>query len=404
VFGVVGSPATLDPYSPIASDLTRELAAPVYPSLYRFDPMGRPHEYLARSMAPIHGGVRVTLRAARWSDGRPVTAADVVRTVRRATPPSGFSRVTSARAAGPRVVELHGTVSDWPQALATAAYVLPGGKPQRVSAGPLTIRSFTPGLQLVFTRNGQWWGRSYLAAVKVVFVQSLEVLLALLQNGRLDVAAPPSSVNIRDRLRARGLNHSGALGWESIQLRFYGPELSARQRRALAASIRRRMLMTGLIREEGRTANTLHPGPGPRGADGPWSRWPTSTTRIARRIELSVPVGDELLELMQRVLQREMAHVAPDLELVAIDPETFYGRWRLDNPTQVALRRGAGAPGVRGDRDAYLRAAAFPLFQVETLLAWRDSVHGLRANPTFQGPLWNVEAWFRRHSPSRRSP
>jgi ABC-type transport system substrate-binding protein len=392
-FGVVGSPATLDPYSPVASDLTDELAVPVYPSLFRFDPHGHPHPYLAAAIKAIPGGVRVKLRIARWSDGHPVTAADVVRTWRRARSPSGLRRVTSARVAGTRSVEFRGRIRDWKQALATAAYILPRGRPARVSAGPFRVQSYTPGLQIVFVRNPEWWHRPRLRTVKVQFVQSLETLLLLLKAGHLDAAAPPSSVNLDEQLAALGIHHSDALGWESIQLRFSHGGLTRPERLSFGAAVDRRALASGFIRNEGRPATTLYPAPGANGERGPWSGPGGAISPISRRVTLSAPNGDELLELVQRALQIQMARAVPDLELVGIEPQTFYGPWRLHNPTQVALIRREGAPGLGGDGAAYRDRSALPLFQVATVVAWSDGLDGLRANPTFDGPLWNMAKW-----------
>jgi ABC-type oligopeptide transport system substrate-binding subunit len=392
-FGVVGSPATLDPYSPVASELTYELAVPVYPSLYRFDPHGHPHAYLARAIESTRGGVRVRLRRARWSDGHPVSAADVVSTWRRARLNSGFSRVTSARALGPREVELHGHVRDWKQALATLSYVLPGGRPMRLSAGPFRVKSYTPGLRMVFERNRRWWGHPALATLEVEFVQSLQVLLLLLGEGKLDAAAPPSSVNLDTRLDALGVHHSDSMGWESVQLRFPGHGLTLAERRSLGAAVDRAQLARGFIRDEGRISTTLTPGPGTEGTRGPWSQQVRAGPPVHRPVTLSAPSGDELLELVQRALQVEMKTTAPDLELVGIDPQTFYGPWRVHNPTQVALSRTSGAPGFGRDTGAYRQARAVPLFEVATVVAWRDGIRGIKADPTFDGPFWNLARW-----------
>jgi hypothetical protein len=108
---------------------------------------------------------------------------------------------------------------------------------------------------------------------------------------------------------------------------------------------------------------------------------------------LSVPSGDELLELTQRVLQSQLSTAAGHVELVGIDPRTFYGAWQRHDPTDVALTRVPGAPGLRGGRAAYDNVTTLPLFQTETILAWRDGLVGLRADPTFDGPLWNAETW-----------
>jgi ABC-type transport system substrate-binding protein len=399
--GVFGSPATLDPYSPAASDLTYALAAPVYPSLFRFDPLGHPHPYLAKSIAEIPGGIRVTLRPARWSNGRPVSAADVVATVARARPPSGFSRIAKARAVGTRVVELRGKIQDWRSALATLANVLPLGKARRLSAGPFQIQAFVPGLQLAFRRNPMWWGRPLLDGVRVEFMPSLKVMLLLLGAGKIDAAAPPSSVNLDDRLDALGVHHSATLGWESVQLRFSARDLSRADRRTLAAAVDRERLRTGFIRGAGRISDTLSPAPGPDGVTGPWSGPIRGGPRVTGPVALAVPKGDELLELLQRVLQKEMTKVASDVEIEAIEAQSFYGR--LGNRAGVSLRRISGAPGPASDARVHTTMTALPLFEVDTVLAWRGSLRGLHADPTFDGPLWNVERWSRRStsSPSR---
>ena len=99
-FGVLGEPRTFDPYNRLASDLTYALARPVYPSLYMLLPDGTPEPYLAEDMEAIPGGVRVSIRAAQWSDGSAITSGDVVASARRASLPSGFALADSVRAAG----------------------------------------------------------------------------------------------------------------------------------------------------------------------------------------------------------------------------------------------------------------------------------------------------------------
>ncbi|MBA3349908.1 MAG: hypothetical protein H0T12_05065, partial [Actinobacteria bacterium] len=209
VFGVLGNPATLDPYSPLATDLTYTLVRPLFPSLFRFGPEGRAVAMLARSTAETGSGVRITLRRARWSNGNAITARDVVATVRRAESPSGLAAVSSARALGSRRVELRGASKNWRRTLATAAPILPGGggvRPGGVSGGPFRLSSFTPGLEAVYRPNPRWWGPEPDSdRITVQFVADLEIMLALLRSGRLDGAAPPSSVNLGQRLDAMGI-------------------------------------------------------------------------------------------------------------------------------------------------------------------------------------------------------
>ncbi|MBA2274889.1 MAG: hypothetical protein H0W21_13465, partial [Actinobacteria bacterium] len=282
VFGVLGDPVTLDPYSPLATDLTYTLVRPLFPSLFRFDPDGRPRAMLSRSATETDSGVEITLRRARWSNGRPITARDIVASVRRADPPSGLAAVSSARAVGGRRVELRGASMHWRQTLATAAPILPGGggggggvRPGRVYGGPFQLSSFTPGLEAVYRPNPRWWGAEPRSdRIRVQFVQDLEIMLALLRSGRLDGAAPPSSVNLGQRLDSMGIEHSAALGWESLWFDLQGAQLNDSGRAGVARAIDRLALERGFVRTHGRLATTLHPGPGPTAAEGAWHRPP----------------------------------------------------------------------------------------------------------------------------------
>ncbi|MGH2820720.1 MAG: ABC transporter substrate-binding protein, partial [Actinomycetota bacterium] len=277
VVGVIGEPATLDPYSAVASDLTFALVRPLYPSLYSFMPDGTTRPYLASSVSIVEAGARVELGSARWSNGRAIDARDVVASVRRARPPSGFARVSSARVLGPRSVLLRGDEPDWEQTLATAAFVLPKGHASTtVAGGPFVIAARRPGLEIVYEPNPRWRGRpAYLDRITVQFLAGTEILLGLLGDDRLDAAVPLSTVNLDERLDAYGVVHADALGWESIHLDLDGAVLDERARRRLVAAIDREVIEAGFVRADGRVATTLHPQPGPNGAAGPFAARPS---------------------------------------------------------------------------------------------------------------------------------
>ena len=119
--GVVGEPATLDPYGRDASDLTYALVRPVFPMPFRLLPNGNVEADLAARLDDVPGGARLELRKAKWSNGRPITARDVVASIERATVPSGFADVDSATARSRRVVMLRGDVDRWPETLASGS-------------------------------------------------------------------------------------------------------------------------------------------------------------------------------------------------------------------------------------------------------------------------------------------
>lgn len=373
VFGVLGEPETLDPYSPVASDLTWWLGRPVFPSLYRRAPGGKPSPDLAASIVFFEGGATIVLEQRRWSDGKPVTAGDVVASIRRAVPPSGFARVEEARATGPRTVEMRGDVSNWEKALATRAYILPGGEAKnlKLSAGPFVVRSRVPGLEVVYGPNPAWTGKPpSLDRVRIQSIQSVETMLALLERGRLDAAAVPSTVNIDERLEERDLTPIVGEGGETIVLDLAGSAPTQASRAAIVRAIDRRALAEGLIRDDGRVLTSRVP--------------KASAAHLA--IQVAAPAGDELLLLMQRVIQRHLQSESIDAELVVIEPETFYGAWERDDPVDVALRRRGVVTGSEG-------LDSVPLFEVNTFIALRTDVLGLMPYASLEGPLWNVEAW-----------
>lgn len=389
VMGMLGEPPTLDPYSSLASSLTYSLVRPLYPSLFRLRPDGSPAPYLAERVEPAPRGVRVVLRRARWSDGRRIVARDVVASARRAAPPSGFAGLR-ARREGRRVVRFRGEVANWERRLASLAYVLPRGRPGEVSGGPLLLERHREGLEIVYRRNPEWFGGTVeIRRVIVRFVNDVRIMLSLLERGELDAGAVPSTVNLMERASALGLEGSGALGWESIELRA-SPRAPPRTIASIGAVVDRGLLQETFIRGDGRVSSTLAPRPGPRGAEGPWRASGSSRT-FERTVSLGVPEGDELLGLLQRALQVQLEPLG-QIDLVATDVATFYGTWLRGAPVDLLLARVVGGPRLGRASDP----AALPLFQVSTHLVWRPGVEGLQPHTTFEGPLWNVESWIKR--------
>jgi len=219
-------------------------------------------------------------------------------------------------------------------------------------------------------------------------------MLALLGSGRLDGAAPPSSVNLAQRLDAIGVRHSSALGWESLWFDLEGARLDDFGRVGVARAIDRAALERGFVRTHGRLAATLHPGPGPAGAEGGWRRPPPPAAATAPApLQIAVAGGDELAELVQRASRLQLEDAGYAVEVVSADAATFYGPWSRGDPMDIAIRRSSGVPGLTDDSAALEASLAVPFAQVETFVAWGEGLTGPQANPTLDGPLWNLERW-----------
>lgn len=391
--GVFGEPASFDPRSPLASDLTFALARPLYRSLYRFAPDGGAVPDLARSIRPVPGGVRVELSDARWSDGRPITARDVLTSIRRGHPRSGLAGV-SAVARGGTAVVLTGDVPDWEDALARLTFVLPADG-RRAYSGPYRVASRTEGLQIVLRPNPGAETPPLLDRLTVQFTEGLDMLLGLLDRGRIDVAWLPSGLNLDQRLEELGLEYADALGWEHVFIDMRTSELEQGLRKVIATGLDRGAIEKGFVRADGRTADTLGPGPGRGGASGPFEA-------VFRggggggggaSVTLGAPSGDELLELTQRMVQVQLDGAGFDVDLINVDARRFYGEWQRANPLDLALRRRGGAPGVPVDARRGL-LQELPLFHVETVMAWAPGIGGIDVNGTLDGPLWDAHEWF----------
>lgn len=373
--GIVGEPATLDPYAPNASDLTFALVRPVFPMPYRLLPDGTTEPDLAASLEVSGDRALLTLRRTTWSDGRAITARDVVASVKRAAPPSGFA-ATEARVLRPRVVELRGDVEDWEATLARGAYVLPRGKlaAGRISGGPFRFRRYDQGRKMTYTPNDKWHGDPpLLDEIAVSFVQGTQLLIRLLEEGRLDAAAPPMSVNLDERLDEAGLAHTEALGTETIAIEAAPGRLSSDEWRALVAEIDVANLVRSFVRDDGTRVVDE------RGRKGP----------LPAEISIAAPEGDELLGLMQRAVQLDLQRSDVTSQLISGPLSTHYGAWRDDPPADLSLvRLAAGSPMLTPAR-------TLEIARIETILVWRAGIHGIVVNPTLDGPLWNAWEWWK---------
>lgn len=388
--GVLGEPPTLDPYAASATDLTRALARPLYPSLYAMLPDGTTRPELAESLEVIPGGARVRLVDARWSDGEPITALDVAASARRARPPSGFAGL-DVRVIDERNLELHGVVDNWGATLATAAPVLPNGKTSRVIGGPFGLADKVPGLRFVYRPNPRYFGpRPYLDSLEVTFVEGSDALISLLERGDIDVASIPATVNLEERLVIAGVEHAVARGWASIRLDASRSGLTPGSLRALWGSLPRASFADRFLASSGRVSDTLTPSPGMDGADGPW-RSVRGVSPLGIETTLVAPDGDELLLLLQRALFEELEGRGAQIELAGMEARAFYAH----APDGIAIERAEGSPAPAEGPGPNSRRGLLPLFHVDTFLAWRPGIHGPAPNPTLEGPLWNVVEWWR---------
>lgn len=180
------------------------IARQLFDTLTEYGPDGAWHPQLAKSVEPGDTADvwTVTLADAKWSDGRPVTAADVVATVKRwfdeKLPPAGnIPMVDPAKvtAVDDHTVEFHlsyPTVT-FPEAFAspTMSIVPADFDPKKpIGSGPFVLESNDPGVQLVFTANaGYFRGAPGVKSLQIVSFADASSEVTALTAGQIDVAA-----------------------------------------------------------------------------------------------------------------------------------------------------------------------------------------------------------------------
>jgi ABC-type transport system substrate-binding protein len=247
--------------------------------------------------------------------------------------------------------------------------------------------------------------------------------------------APMAGVSWGRRLDAvPGVDVSQAVGPDLVHLVLRADAVPmASVRRRMADAIDRRRLIEVAFRGEAVSAESVI-SPEQLGAVPAWSAYgggepqPVAATR---ELDL-VYVRAELTDLVARYVQAELDRAGVDVELVPLESDVYHSMFVPEARFDVAIwesRTGAGPelwPWVRmegaadpltgledpsaagaADRAASGRvgvleevqrrlatlAPVVPLYQPEVTMAWRAGVAGVRANPTADGPLWNVWMW-----------
>jgi peptide/nickel transport system substrate-binding protein len=191
-------------------------ATQLFDTLDQYGTNGKVTMRLAKSMRP-QGSAKtwiVTLRAAKWSNGKPVTAADLVYTINRILnkkhplPPA--SSIPFIDPAGMSVLNQHTVTFElkYPTVDFLDAFTSPlmsivprGFNPKKpIGSGPFVLTSDTPGTRITFTANKYYWNkpRPYVHQLELIsFPNSTSQVNALI-GGQIEVASSiePSLVRV----------------------------------------------------------------------------------------------------------------------------------------------------------------------------------------------------------------
>jgi peptide/nickel transport system substrate-binding protein len=365
-----------------------------------------PEDYvpsLAESWTAAEDGLSLTflLRNARWSDGTPVTAADVRFTWEAQTSPDvawvgagNKERITDVEVIDDRTVVFHFD-GKYPYQLADAVDggILPSHLFGRVpfdqwgshdwsaysiGSGPFVLSSHRPGVESVLERNPEYFVPDLPLSDRVVvrYVPDAGNLLTQLLAGEIDFldGVPPRDAHrlaSNPDLTLIAYEYPGYdyLGWNGTRPPFDDPEL----RRAMTLAVDRQALVEDLLFGYGRISN----GPLPSSSWGaspdiePWPYDPEEAKRILVRkgftgsrelaIELMTNSGSRVREEMLVKIQEQLSRIGVRATLQPLEMRTmrqkivsgdydgYLGGWVFAGRVELAVFfRSEGAYNVVG--------------------------------------------------------
>jgi peptide/nickel transport system substrate-binding protein len=212
-FALAGEPLTFDPLQVAEghSEVVRYLTAGVLIRINRVT--DQPEPELAESWQVTEGGRALSFRlraGLKFSDGSPLTAADVGRTITRALDPKEASPAGDTirtaegnpeiRIASPREITLrYKSPRPGLERLFDAVGIAPAPVPQKAgtfaaSAGPFFVAEYRPGVSLRLQRNPYYWKRDrqgqplpLLSSIRIDIQQNRDLELARFLRGELQL-------------------------------------------------------------------------------------------------------------------------------------------------------------------------------------------------------------------------
>lgn len=207
VIGATAEPATLDPTATSQAAVPQALLYNVYETLVRIDAEGNLKPLLAQAWDISADHLTYTFRlhsAAKFSDGTPVTAEAVTKSIERtiqqgAVVPklkTALAAVSSTKAVDDTTVEVTLThpspIFLFDMAGPAGIIMNPVGFDQAGSAtagsGPLTLERWTPGDSIVLKKNDAYWGTpTRFADVTFRYFKDPNAMNAAMLAGQLDI-------------------------------------------------------------------------------------------------------------------------------------------------------------------------------------------------------------------------
>ena len=262
---------------------TASVLGEVVETLVAVGPDGKIRPGLAKAWKIDGATVTLTLGEGRFSDGSPVTAADVKASLERAVDPDLLPLETSVYlgdvatidAKDARTVVLHLKTASrtiLPKLSSPQVAILPARlrhvkieRPEDlVGSGPYRMTEYQTSQRAVLEPNPHWKGKAGIARIEVIPITDASSLLNRFRSGDVDLLQVASS-DVRTILDAEDLKPLAVLLptvkfiYLLMQPAAYPPFRDPRVRRALAMALDREKLAEDLVGGEARAASRILP-------------------------------------------------------------------------------------------------------------------------------------------------
>ncbi|MCD2197376.1 ABC transporter substrate-binding protein [Actinomycetospora endophytica] len=434
-----GSREQLDPHVlPQVVDQVRAKAC--YDTLVGYSPAMTPVPRLAESWESDATGTRwrIRLRPARFHDGRPVTATDVIASFRRiADPATGASAAqlftdvdfAASRAVSDTEAEI---VLRSPNRLfpiswgATGTAIVPGGRPDPthpVGSGPFRFVSFSPGGPALYRAFEAYReGRPPSTELEIVPVDQENARAGALLSGQVHCAydlQPTSVLRLTDDERAHVLSSPQGTS-QYLCLKVDRPPFSdPRLRTAVQVGIDRAALVRVVLLGRGEIGNDLR-GPGVQYYDTTIPQitrdLPRATALVTEAgargtpVEILTSTTDPTFVPAATEIARQLTETGLDAQPRTIPPDSYFSQVRrtgvaamtsggpLPIPDYVGRKLVTnGTPNYTGYRNPqidalYAQAVATPdeAERVRAFSAVQQLFHGESGNLVWGIAGWNV--------------
>ena len=234
----IGTSYPIDSLNPFVgqSDYTYMTFEYIYPALVQYNQQLQIVPEFARSWTESPDGLTWTFHTqpgARWSDGKPLTAADAAWTINTekkfdtgatASAAGGLAYVTGAAASGPNTLLVHyskpvaNVLSNF-----QSLYILPehiwaryatgNGSAMKtfanpapvVSGGPFELTKYVPNQIALFSRNPHWWGpKPHIDGFGLQFFSNDDAMISAFEQGQLDFMGEYTPPTVVTKLRQKG--------------------------------------------------------------------------------------------------------------------------------------------------------------------------------------------------------